>query len=332
MTATQKQNTTMVSSLPSLSPVQPRALDVLALGEALIEFNQTQSEPPMYLQGFGGDTSNVIIAAARAGARTAYLTRVGDDGWAERLIKLWQAEGVATQGVLRQKGQRTGLYFVHHDESGHHFSYARTGSAASLMSVEDVLSQWVNLIGQSHWLHLSGISLALSGSACDAAFAAMQTARHKGTRVALDTNLRLSLWPLSQARDTLVRAMAHCDVLLPSLDDMVQLIGHSEPEAVARWCHAQGVQTVVLKLGAQGALISHEGGMSLVPGLPVQALDATGAGDCFCGNFLARLVAGDDLIQAARWANAAAALSVQGRGAIAPLPYAEQVRDALTRR
>jgi 2-dehydro-3-deoxygluconokinase len=317
----------------SLAPLDTdRTLDVLALGEALIEFNQVQAEPAMYLQGFGGDTSNAIIAAARAGARTAYLTRVGDDGWADRLLQLWQTEGVATAGVQRMAGQRTGLYFVHHDATGHHFSYARAGSAASLMSVDDVRAHWAPWIGRGHWLHVSGISLAISESARWATLAAMRLARERGTRVALDTNLRRSLWSLEQARESLVQAMASTDLLLPSLEDMVQLTDLEDPDAIARWCHAQGVGTVVLKLGPQGALISQNGSISRVPGHSVSAVDATGAGDCFCGNLLARLVAGDDLNQAARWANAAAALSVQGRGAIAPLPRAEQVRAWLTPR
>jgi 2-dehydro-3-deoxygluconokinase len=86
---------------------------------------------------------------------------------------------------------------------------------------------------------------------------------------------------------------------------------------------------VVLKLGAQGALISTGSERLRVPGWQVNAVDATGAGDCFCGNLLARLVQGDALAQATRWANAAAALSVQGIGAIAPLPQADQVRALL---
>jgi 2-dehydro-3-deoxygluconokinase len=316
----------MTAETPRHDLTSVRPFDVLALGEALIEFNQTQADPPLYLQGFGGDTSNAIIAAARAGARTGYLTRLGDDGWADRLLQLWRAEGVSTGGVRRMPGQRTGLYFVHHDAQGHHFSYARAGSAASLMAVDDVRTHWADLLGLSQWLHVSGISLAISESAREATLLAMQVARQKGTRVALDTNLRLSLWSVEQARDTLIRAMAECDLLLPSLDDLVQLIGPGEPQAMASWCHAQGVRTVVLKLGNQGALISQDGAMTRVEGLRVEAVDATGAGDCFCGNLLARRVAGDDLAQAVRWANAAAALSVQGRGAIAPLPTASQVR------
>jgi 2-dehydro-3-deoxygluconokinase len=304
-------------------------LDVVALGEALIEFNQTHEDPPTYLQGFGGDTSNAIIAATRAGASCAYLTLLGEDSWAQRLLQLWQSENVSVEGVRSLSGQRTGLYFVHHDASGHHFSYARSGSAASLMTPNDLHGDWQDLIRRSRWLHVSGISLAISESAKQTTFAAMELARQVGTRVSLDTNLRLSLWSLAQARECLQQAIQRCDLVQPSLEDMVHLTGSDQPLDIVNWCHAQGAKQVVLKMGAQGALISQGGTTSVVKAKRVQAVDATGAGDCFCGNLLARCVQGDDLMQAARWANAAAALSVQGRGAIAPLPRAKQVQAFL---
>jgi 2-dehydro-3-deoxygluconokinase len=306
-----------------------RNLDVVALGEALIEFNQTQDDPPTYLQGFGGDTSNAIIAAARAGASCAYLTLLGQDSWADRLQQLWRTEQVSVQGVRSLPGQRTGLYFVHHDASGHHFSYARSGSAASLMTPDDLRGEWQDLIKRSQWLHVSGISLAISESARQTTIAAMDLARQVGTRVSLDTNLRLSLWSLAQARECLQQAIQRCDLLQPSLEDMMQLTGLAQPLDIVNWCHAQGAKEVVLKMGAQGALVSQGGRTSVVKAKAVQAVDATGAGDCFCGNLLARRVRGDDLTQAAHWANAAAALSVQGRGAIAPLPRAQQVKAFL---
>jgi len=206
-----------------------RSLDVVALGEAMLEFNQTQQVPPMYLQGFGGDTSNAAIAAARAGARVAYLSRLGQDHWGHLLMQLWAREGVDTTGIVRDPQAPSGVYFVSHDAQGHHFSYARAGSAASRMQSTDVQTHWAGLIGSSHWLHLSGISLAISPSACDAAFAAMQSARQQGTRVAFDSNLRLSLWPLDRARACISEAVRLCDLFLPSLDDMTVLTGLQIP-------------------------------------------------------------------------------------------------------
>ncbi len=308
-----------------MSANSKKTLDVVALGEAMLEFNQTQSEPPIYLQGFGGDTSNAAIAAARAGARVAYLSRIGQDHWGHLLMQLWTREGVDTSGMVRDPLAPSGVYFVSHDAHGHHFSYARAGSAASRMQPSDVPTHWQALIGQSRWLHLSGISLALSTSACDTGFAAMRSARAQGTRIAFDSNLRLSLWPLDRARACIREAVGLCDLFLPSMDDMVALTGLSQPDPVIDWSHAQGAQQVVLKLGSEGALVSENGQRTHVAPLRVQALDATGAGDCFAGNLLARLCQGDSLHEAARYANAAAALSVQGRGAVAPLPTPEAV-------
>ena len=305
-----------------------KTLDIVALGEAMVEFNQTQADPPLYLQGFGGDTSNAAIAAARAGARVAYLSRLGTDRWGECLMDMWQRENVDVTAVLRDTQAPTGMYFVSHDGQGHHFSYARAGSAASHMQLQD-MAHWQDAIASSQWLHLSGISLAISSSACDTAFAAMQHARSVGTRVALDSNLRLSLWPLDRAQACIRHAASLCDVFLPSLEDMTALTGLTQAQDIIGWSHAQGAAQVVLKLGADGALASDGQAQRMVPGHKVSAVDATGAGDCFAGNLLARLSAGDSLWDATAYANAAAALSVQGYGAVAPLPRNEAVLNLL---
>ena len=311
-----------------------KALDIVALGEAMVEFNQTKNQPvdalPMYLQGFGGDTSNAAIAAARAGARVAYLSRLGTDRWGDRLMALWQRENVDTTSVLRDAQAPTGMYFVSHDAQGHHFSYARAGSAASRMQSQDVAQHWGEAIAQSQWLHLSGISLAISASACDAAFAAMRHARTAGTQVALDSNLRLSLWPLDRAQACMRHAVSLCDLFLPSMEDMTALTGLTQAQDIIGWSHAQGAAQVVLKLGADGALASDGHQQRLVPGHAVQAVDATGAGDCFAGNLLARLSCGQSLWDATAYANVAASLSVQGYGAVAPLPQREAVLKVLS--
>lgn len=305
-----------------------KTLDIVALGEAMVEFNQTQADPPLYLQGFGGDTSNAAIAAARAGARVAYLSRLGTDRWGDRLMDLWQRENVDTHTVMRDAQAPTGMYFVSHDAQGHHFSYARAGSAASRMQPQD-LAHWQDAIASSQWLHLSGISLAISSSACDTAFAAMQHARSVGTRVALDSNLRLSLWPLARAQACIRQAASLCDLFLPSLEDMTQLTGLTQAQDIIDWSHAHGAAQVVLKLGGDGAIASDGQTQRTVPGHSLSAVDATGAGDCFAGNLLARLSVGNSLWDATAYANAAAALSVQGYGAVAPLPRRDAVWDQM---
>jgi 2-dehydro-3-deoxygluconokinase len=309
-----------------------KTLDVLALGEAMIEFNQTKAGEPNYLQGYGGDTSNAAIAAARAGARAGYLTRLGADPFGDALMALWQREGVDTRAVQRDANAHTGIYFVTHGQNGvqgHEFSYRRAGSAASLMTPVWLAQEPAKLIAEAKILHLSGISLGISTQACETALAAMKLARDSGARVAFDSNLRLKLWPLGRARERITQASALCDIFLPSMEDMQALLGPCEPHAILEWGHAQGAGLVALKLGSDGVVVSDRKHVKYLPAIKVKAVDATGAGDCFCGNFLARLALGDDAVEAARYANAAASIAVQGFGAVEPLPGVQAVRKRL---
>jgi len=305
--------------------------DIVSLGEAMVEFNQTDSNKPLFLQGFGGDTSNAAIAAARAGARSAYLTRLGDDTFAKSLLGLWHSEGVATEGIETDLDAATGIYFVTHTGNGHAFTYRRAGSAASKMTPVWLQGLPTQIIEQSKWIHLSGISFAISDSACETAVAAIRIASAADTLISFDSNLRLKLWPLERAREVINAAIKQCDLFLPSMEDMTALTGLSEPESVVDWSHAQGAKRVVLKLGEQGALASDpEASLRMfVDAYPAKAVDATGAGDCFCGNILARLAANDDLLTAVRYANAAASIAVQGWGAVASLPMPLAVKTRL---
>ena len=101
---------------------EPR-FDLVALGEPLVEFNQVRPEEATgYRQGFGGDTSNTAIAAARLGARAAYVTRLGDDAFGRMFLDLWRREGLDTSGVGIDLDAPTGIYFVTHGARGHEFS------------------------------------------------------------------------------------------------------------------------------------------------------------------------------------------------------------------
>ena len=300
--------------------------DLLAIGEGMVEFNQTVPGEPHFTQGFGGDTSNAVIAAARAGARCAYVSAIGDDVFGLDLMHLWQSAGIDTAQIAIESGAFTGLYFVKHGTSGHEFSYRRAGSAAATMQLNDAQRE---ALKQTQWLHFSGISQAISQNARQQCAAAVHIARAAGAKISFDSNLRLKLWSLDAAKQHMIPAIAQCDLFLPSLDDVVQLSGLSEPQAVVQWSHDLGAIHVVLKMGELGVLVSDGVHQQRVEPIRVQAVDATGAGDCFAGNLLARLALGDDLFVAARYANAAAALSVQGFGAVQPLPLPGAVQALL---
>ncbi|MDE1184166.1 sugar kinase [Paraburkholderia sp.] len=305
---------------------QAVAPEILALGEAMVEFNQASADRPDYLQGFGGDTSNFCIAASRQGARTGFVSAVGDDHFGRLLIDLWQRENVETSFVDVDRVAPTGVYFVSHGPDGHQFDYLRAGSAASRYAPHALP---LDAIAAAKVVHLSGISLAISVTACDAAFAAMSHARAHGVQVSFDTNLRLKLWPLARARAVMLEAIRQTDICLPSWDDVTELTGLTGRDEIVDFLLRCGPKVVALKLGKEGSYIATPDERRVVPGFAVNAIDATGAGDCFGGAFIARVVAGDDPFTAARYANVTAALSTQGYGAVAPIPTRATVEAAL---
>lgn len=299
------------------------AADIVAIGEPMIEFNRTRSAAAdTYLQGYGGDTSNMAIAASRLGARVGYVTRLGDDAFGRLFMDLWAREGVDTSGVTIDAEAATGLYFVTHGPTGHTFSYMRAGSAASRLQPANLPE---SVLCGARLLHASGISQAISAGACDAVFTAMEIARGAGALITYDPNLRLKLWPLARARAVILASLAQCDWCLPSQDDATLLFPHMSPEAVIKACHHAGARGVVLKRGTEGCLVSDGQRCEAIAAHRVTPVDATGAGDCFDGAFAVRLLAGDDPFAAARYANAAAALATTGFGAVAPLPRAQDV-------
>jgi 2-dehydro-3-deoxygluconokinase len=302
------------------------AIDVVSIGEPMVEFNQIRPGEPRYLQGFGGDSSNMVIAAARIGARTAYVTRVGDDEFGRMFLDLWKGEGVDTGGVAVDREAHTAAYFVKHAAQGHTFSYLRAGSAASRMRPDDLPT---DLIRAARYVHASGVSMAISASAADTVLAAFEAARAGGAQISFDANLRLKLWPLSRARAVIGAATGLADYFFPSIDDARELSGLKESDAIVDWAHRLGAKVVFLKLGAEGVIASDGAKRERVPGFRVEVVDATGAGDCFCGAALARLAAGDSIWDAARYANAAAALTTTGFGAVAPLPRPDAVQRLL---
>jgi 2-dehydro-3-deoxygluconokinase len=239
---------------------------------------------------------------------------------------VWRAEGVDTSGVAVDPAAHTGVYFVSHGPQGHAFSYLRAGSAASRMRPADLP---LELLREARFVHASGISMAISASAADAVLAAFEAARAAGAKLSFDSNLRLKLWPLARARAMISAAAAHADYFFTSVDDARALGGLREPEALIDWAHRLGAKNVLLMCGAEGALASDGAKRERIAGFKVEAVDATGAGDCFCGATLARLALGDSLFVAARYGNAAAALKTTGFGAVAPLPRPEAVRRLL---
>jgi 2-dehydro-3-deoxygluconokinase len=291
----------------------------------MLEFNQQPDG--RYLAGHGGDTSNCAIAAARSGAQVGVIAALGQDSFGDSFMDLWAENNVATDFVQRRTDGHTGVYFVTHSaEAGHGFSYLRAGSAASRMGPQDLPE---SALLDARCLHLSGITLAISTTSCDAGFAAIEAAKAAGCIVSFDTNLRLKLWPIDRARATIEAAMGMCDIALPGLEDARALTGLDAPKDIVDHYLKAGAGIVALTLGAEGTLVATPDRSERISAFRVDAVDATAAGDTFDGSFLAEWLRHGDPFRAARYANAAAALSTQGYGAVAPMPLQDRVERFL---
>ena len=306
--------------------LEPR-FDLACLGEPMLELNlQTSSSPRLYLEAHGGDACNVAVAAARQGLRTVLVSAIGVDpaGWSFR--ELWAREGIDAEAVQVDPEAPTGLYFVSHDTTGHHFSYLRGGSAASRHRLDAAAR---SVLTRSRMIFASGISLGISEIAAETVFEALSVVRSCGGTVAFDTNYRPKLWAKEVAALAIRRAMGQADILFPGLEDAELLFGLSDPDVIVDLCLSAGARVVVLKMGSAGALLATPSARFAVAPFPCQPIDATGAGDTFCGAFLARFADGDQLEAAARHAACAAALSTTGYGAVPSLPSRLAVLAAL---
>lgn len=286
------------------------AVDLVCLGEAMVEFDQRQ--PGIWHQGIGGDTLNVAAAAKAAGARVAFAGGLGNDAWGDSILAFCQQSGINTDAVTRDATRDTGLYFVEHDAAGHHFSYRRKGSAATRYQPPFELAE---ILGRARVLHYSGITLAVSRGNRGRIADVVAQARSLGVQVSFDVNFRPLLWEPRAARAAVLEAMAQCEILLPGMEDLSKLFGISDLDSAVEFCLAQGPDILVIKNGKDEVLLVDDNGRHSVTPPKVEARDANGAGDCFDGVFLANYLGGASPLDAVTTASISAANSTLQAGA-----------------
>lgn len=304
--------------------------DIISLGEPLVEFNAEAVGGPrtgsLFSIGFGGDSSNFAVAASRLGGRSGYLTKVGGDSFGGLLQELWHEEGVDGSHVIVDPARPTGLYFIMRYGAASEFVYRRSDSAASTLAATDLPDGWVE---SARLLHVTGITQAISGSASETVFAAIERARAADTLVCYDPNIRPAIWPIHTARAVARHTISMVDVVLPNLEEGRLLTGYEEPSAIAQEMLELGAPLVVLKMGGSGAIVATEEGLTPIPSLQVRATDPTGAGDTFDAAFAVARVEGRDPVDCAMFASAAASRVVQSLGAVNPIPTRRQADELL---
>jgi 2-dehydro-3-deoxygluconokinase len=299
------------------------SFDVVTLGEAMALF-LTQEATPLrsadrFVRGVAGAESNVAVGVARLGLRSSWCGRLGDDALGHGVLDRLRAEGVDLSRVVVDSGAATGvLVRDHHAERRVSVAYARTGSAATRMTVSDVSPDW---LGSAEVVHLTGITPALGPGPAEAvAFAATEAAL-RGTRVALDLNLRRRLWSDEEAAAALIPLLPSVDILFGGLDELAAVSGHRSVAECCRWALDQGCRVVVVKKGPEGATASTAHGSVDAAASLTSVVDTVGAGDAFVAGYLAATVAGAGLQEALEQACRVGAAAVQVAGDLDGLPY-----------
>ena len=315
------------------------AAEVVTLGECLVSLIATAHGPLAEAASFerhvAGAEANVAVGLARLGHSVAYIGRVGGDGFGTAIVRKLRGEGVDVAHLVVDDEATTGLMLRERRVLGPaQVVYARTGSAGSRVSVVDVdRAATDGVFAGARWLHITGITPALSATAHDATRQAVELARSAGLTVSFDVNLRRRLWSDAEAAP-IVRSFAeHVDVVLGSPDELAVLTGstNADPVALARAVLDLGPTIAVVKLGADGALgLERDGAPIASPaiGVPV-ALDPVGAGDGFCAGFIAARLDDADLATALRSGNACGAAAVAAVGDLTGLPDAAELARLL---
>ena len=292
--------------------------EIVTFGELLIEFVATRIGQTFDSAGtFEGPFPSgapAIFAdqAARQGASVEIAGCVGQDAFGEAIIRRLADDGVSVRSVARCADRPTGTAFVAYGADGERqFVFNIAQSAAGLLDQSDISP---GLFEGCRYLHIMGSSLYNRGAILAARGAAAE-ARRRGSRISFDPNIRPELMGSPEVREALWETLEICDIFLPSESDLRFFHpGLNGDEVIKRILDRPSLEAVILKRGAAGSSYVDRKRRIEARAFEVTEIDPTGAGDCFCGTFLACQVLGAPVDQALVRANAAGALAVLRRG------------------
>ena len=302
--------------------------DVTCLGEFLIDMVSTQRNVPLFdAPAFepkpGGAPANVAVGVARLGAQVAFIGKVGKDDFGRGLTQLLADEGIDTHNLLADSEALTTLAFVSLSDTGDP-SFAFFAGAHTRLQPADLD---LALIRASKILHFSSITLAHEPCR-SATHEAIRVAKAAGVLVSYDVNFRPALYPDREVGRQLISApLPLVDILKMNEGEIKLLTGESDVEAGLRKIDSNS-PLVVVTMAEKGCLYRFDGKIHHAAVPPIEAVDATGAGDAFMAALLAgyRLPLSEDYLQNLMLrACKAGAITASKRGAIPSLPYAHQL-------
>lgn len=295
--------------------------DLFTLGETMLRLAAPPNVPLQAAHSFeigpGGTESNVAANLAHLGWRCAWYSRLPDNPLGYLVAQEIRSHGVDTDSVAFVDGERMGLYFLEFGAAprGVRVWYDRAGSSASRMQPSDLP---LERIAASRWLHLTGITPALSASCAATTRAALDFARSRSIPVSFDVNYRALLWSHKDAAVALEPLCRDADVVVVAHRDAINLFGAPEDAgACARSLQERWGGIVAVTAGDAGAAASQGQGVVSSPAVPVTIVDRVGAGDAFSAGLIGSLLDGQPLEQALRYGTTLSALKLTIPGDIA---------------
>jgi ribokinase len=312
----------------TVTPTEPRAIEVVCVASWNADLVSRVPRPiargeTLLARSFdispGGKGSNAAVACARQGARTALIARIGRDDFGRMGLDLWRREGIETRHVEQADGERSGVAQILVYDDGDNSIAVAPGAGAGLSE-----------------RHVDAARATIA--ACRVVMASCevpQAATSSAFRAARAAGAMTLLNP-APAQSLPAELLPLVDVLTPNEIELRAVAGAASEtplDVAARTLLERGVGCVLVTLGASGCRLWRRDApvLELAGWRVEQVIDTIGAGDTFSGTLAAALARGASIEQAARRANAAAALSVSGRGAIAAMPTAAQVDAWLAR-
>lgn len=312
--------------------------DVTALGELLIDLTQngmSEQGNPILEANPGGAPCNVLACLSKHGHKTAFIGKVGKDGFGEQLTKGLVETGISTEGLQYDTQVHTTLAVVHtYADGDRDFSFYRNPGADMMLKAEEVDEK---IIKNSKIFHFG--SLSMTDEPCRSAHLhALKIAEEAGCLRSYDPNLRPPLWPnLEVAKENILELMAHCDILKISDNEIQWLSGKEDYDEGIAWLRSQfDIPLIFLTLGKDGSRAYCGDVRTQQAGFKLNTIETTGAGDTFFGSVLHQILekgfrpyTKEELDEMLRFANAAAALVTTRRGALRVMPSAEEIAVVL---
>jgi 2-dehydro-3-deoxygluconokinase len=305
-------------------------MDVVTIGESMVVFTPISDgfmrNATQFTKKIGGAESNVAIGLTRLGHKAGWISKLGNDEFGKAILAFLKGENVDVSQVTFDQEAPTGIYFKEpRRQNNMRVYYYRKGSAASKLTPSDLNNAYLS---KAKFLHITGITPALSDSCKETIFDAIKLAKSNGSTIVFDPNLRMKLWDEETARETLLEIAAQADIILPGVAEGEFLFRESDPNKLGQLFLYHGASVVIMKMGAEGAYYFTDKASALVPGFPVkQVVDPVGAGDGFAAGFLSGLLDGLEIRQSVERANAVGALVTMVNGDVDGLPERDEVEQ-----